>query len=112
MHGGRAGFFLMIRRPPRSTLFPYASLFRSPPRPSSPPPRSGRRRRPPKGSPSPPPRPPPASRRSEERRVGKSVDLGGRRIIKKKNRLHCESQEGSCVYLDSHYCRTAPARTS
>ncbi len=24
-------------------------------------------------------------RRSEERRVGKSVDLGGRRIIKKKN---------------------------
>src|SRR5437868_13087460 len=27
-----------------------------------------------------------ASRRSEERRVGKSVDLGGRRIIKKKKR--------------------------
>src|SRR5205807_5542659 len=27
----------------------------------------------------------PASFRSEERRVGKSVDLGGRRIIKKKN---------------------------
>src|SRR6266481_8204988 len=26
----------------------------------------------------------PAHRRSEERRVGKSVDLGGRRIIKKK----------------------------
>ena len=25
------------------------------------------------------------SRRSEERRVGKSVDLGGSRIIKKKN---------------------------
>src|SRR2546430_10096348 len=24
-------FFLMIRRPPRSTLFPYTSLFRSPP---------------------------------------------------------------------------------
>src|ERR1019366_371709 len=23
------GFFLMIRRPPRSTLFPYATLFRS-----------------------------------------------------------------------------------
>src|SRR2546430_7126567 len=29
-------FFLMIRRPPRSTLFPYTTLFRS---------RSGRRRR-------------------------------------------------------------------
>src|SRR5437588_9318799 len=33
-------FFLMIRRPPRSTLFPYTTLFRSPPtwpRCSSPP---------------------------------------------------------------------------
>src|SRR5258708_31488346 len=29
-------------------------------------------------------RPGASSRRSEERRVGKSVDLGGRRIIKKK----------------------------
>src|SRR6266480_3888106 len=27
-------FFLMIRRPPRSTLFPYTTLFRSGPRPS------------------------------------------------------------------------------
>src|SRR2546430_11022592 len=26
-------FFLIIRRPPRSTLFPYPTLFRSPPRP-------------------------------------------------------------------------------
>src|ERR1039457_7342966 len=25
-------FFLMIRRPPRSTLFPYTTLFRAPPR--------------------------------------------------------------------------------
>src|SRR6266496_5147869 len=33
-------FFLMIRRPPRSTLFPYTTLFRSPrdgdPRPEEP----------------------------------------------------------------------------
>src|SRR5215510_9397136 len=29
-------FFLMIRRPPRSTLFPYTTLFRSPPRPGRP----------------------------------------------------------------------------
>src|SRR3712207_8577883 len=29
-------FFLMIRRPPRSTLFPYTTLFRSPPRPRRP----------------------------------------------------------------------------
>src|SRR2546425_6844264 len=28
-------FFLMIRRPPRSTLFPYTTLFRSPSRSSS-----------------------------------------------------------------------------
>src|SRR5258706_3863023 len=28
-----AFFFLMIRRPPRSTLFPYTTLFRSPPAP-------------------------------------------------------------------------------
>src|SRR3712207_8199322 len=49
-------FFLMIRRPPRSTLFPYTTLFRSPcPRrvllPGRPPPPRrprppGRRRRP------------------------------------------------------------------
>src|SRR3712207_7567100 len=26
---GRSFFFLMIRRPPRSTLFPYTTLFRS-----------------------------------------------------------------------------------
>src|SRR6267154_5988142 len=26
-------FFLMIRRPPRSTLFPYTTLFRAPPAP-------------------------------------------------------------------------------
>src|SRR2546426_2505937 len=30
-------FFLMIRRPPRSTLFPYTTLFRSPDRPDRPP---------------------------------------------------------------------------
>src|SRR3712207_8145819 len=29
-------FFLMIRRPPRSTLFPYTTLFRSPPGESEP----------------------------------------------------------------------------
>src|SRR5690554_8183448 len=29
-------FFLMIRRPPRSTLFPYTTLFRSLPRRGSP----------------------------------------------------------------------------
>src|SRR5436309_15376330 len=35
LNGGfrRVFFFLMIRRPPRSTLFPYTTLFRSPPAP-------------------------------------------------------------------------------
>src|SRR3712207_7730820 len=45
-------FFLMIRRPPRSTLFPYTTLFRSGPAERSPargrpaPRRTRRRRRP------------------------------------------------------------------
>src|SRR2546427_614399 len=30
MHPYLSFFFLMIRRPPRSTLFPYTTLFRSP----------------------------------------------------------------------------------
>src|SRR2546430_9871019 len=37
-------FFLMIRRPPRSTLFPYTTLFRSSPGPCGPAPRPPRRR--------------------------------------------------------------------
>src|SRR5689334_25439000 len=89
----------MIRRPPRSTLFPYTTLFRSP----SPPQRLGER-----GSgahalfagletgPSPLSAPHPLGgcrealpgrpRRSEERRVGKRVDVGGRRRIKSETR--------------------------
>src|SRR5436309_9320009 len=49
-------FFLMIRRPPRSTLFPYTTLFRSRrgrPRPARSPARRARRRRPDPGSPAP-----------------------------------------------------------
>src|SRR5689334_23968514 len=34
-------FFLMIRRPPRSTLFPYTTLFRSPRESIPPVPRAG-----------------------------------------------------------------------
>src|SRR5258707_10359725 len=37
-------FFLMIRRPPRSTLFPYTTLFRSPGEPRRPAPDRARRR--------------------------------------------------------------------
>src|SRR5574339_707718 len=35
LHFSHFFFFLMIRRPPRSTLFPYTTLFRSPAIPSS-----------------------------------------------------------------------------
>src|SRR5471030_2826801 len=38
-------FFLMIRRPPRSTLFPYSTLFRSPPTAAPKPPNQTRWRR-------------------------------------------------------------------
>src|SRR2546421_10710716 len=38
-------FFLMIRRPPRSTLFPYTTLFRSPPIRHPPPARARSSRR-------------------------------------------------------------------
>src|SRR5256885_15463148 len=79
----------MIRRPPRSTLFPYTTLFRSPiefrmdaaffqrdllrllaARGCAYAIKVGYW----------------SWLRSEERRVGKSVDLGGRRIIKKKKK--------------------------
>src|SRR2546430_5031705 len=43
MADNRTFFFLMIRRPPRSTLFPYTTLFRSTQRRTPP----GRGRRPP-----------------------------------------------------------------
>src|SRR3712207_9173616 len=35
--------------------------------------------------------------RSEERRVGKSVDLGGRRIIKKKNKKSITEEPGVTI---------------
>src|SRR5258708_26543092 len=53
----------MIRRPPRSTLFPYTTLFRSSTNAApAPPPRSPRRR-----LPQPPPRPSPRRVRSPPR---------------------------------------------
>src|SRR5690606_41596143 len=45
-------FFLMIRRPPRSTLFPYTTLFRSEARATG---RGGTRRSPPPPATPPPP---------------------------------------------------------
>src|SRR3712207_7094628 len=91
----------MIRRPPRSTLFPYTTLFRSPPRradlgrgragargSSRGPARAPGRRR--AGSRSPPPPPRPAAPRSEEH----TSELQSRQYLvcrllleKKKNKI-------------------------
>src|SRR6266508_6499712 len=57
-------FFLIIRRPPRSTLFPYTTLFRSPA--CGPPTATPTTAATPCRSPSPTRRGPPAHRRSEE----------------------------------------------
>src|SRR4051812_49884599 len=76
----------MIRRPPRSTLFPYTTLFRSPP----PPGRPGRARR---GACRGPPRSDfPKRRRSEEHtsELQSHVNLVCRLLLeKKKKRTHC-----------------------
>src|SRR6266511_5880714 len=67
-------FFLMIRRPPRSTLFPYTTLFRSAPRTPTACPRS-RDRIPPRG-------------RSEEHtsELQSRENLVCRLLLEKKNR--------------------------
>src|SRR3989337_3938713 len=67
----RVFFFLMIRRPPRSTLFPYTTLFRSNDTATT----------------------------EIGELVGKSVDLGGRRIIDRK-RTRLNSSHGSISYAD------------
>src|SRR6266705_6224287 len=68
-------FFLMIRRPPRSTLFPYTTLFRPPPSPSRE--RSALRRRRPY-----------TSRRSEEHtsELQSPYDLVCRLLLEKKKK--------------------------
>src|SRR5437588_12261914 len=52
-----------------------------------------------------PPRPGPAPR-SEERRVGKSVDLGGRRSIKKKRKEKTRRRRNDKKNRTSQYKRT------
>src|SRR6266496_5472566 len=72
-------FFLMIRRPPRSTLFPYTTLFRSP---------SAAARR---ASPASAPRPCRSRRRSEEHtsELQSRRDLVCRLLLEKKKRYIC-----------------------
>src|SRR5690349_23217321 len=83
-------FFLMIRRPPRSTLFPYTTLFRSPPR-------AGSR---PRGKPHPPDaRPRFWGMRSEEHtsELQSRRDLVCRLLLEKK-----KINKGSSTYI-GHY---------
>ena len=50
--------------------------------------------------------------RSEERRVGKSVDLGGRRIIKKKkNKNKKKKKKKKQKHNQSDYCKQKIIRT-
>src|SRR6266478_8857906 len=69
-------FFLMIRRPPRSTLFPYTTLFRSWGCPRSPPGTCGRRR--------------PAAPRSEEHtsELQSQSNLVCRLLLEKKKKKY------------------------
>src|SRR6266571_1083877 len=86
-------FFLMIRRPPRSTLFPYTTLFRSrhPPRLR----RRGRRRRR-RGT-----RPPRSEEHTSE--LQSHVNLVCRLLLEKKN-----TQSASCRWR----CPQIPTPTS
>src|SRR2546427_8825771 len=91
-------FFLMIRRPPRSTLFPYTTLFRSSRNRSSWPAARSRRRAPPlRTIPSwrrprtPRPRPSsPSGRRSEEHtsELQSQSNLVCRLLLEKKKKYH------------------------
>src|SRR5215218_10616432 len=82
-------FFLMIRRPPRSTLFPYTTLFRSPPAGTS---RAPSRTRGPR-------RP---RRRSEEHtsELQSHSDLVCRLLLEKKKKLRQRRQHGGRGHRD------------
>src|SRR3712207_7205441 len=103
-------FFLMIRRPPRSTLFPYTTLFRSP---------RGGRHRPRRRQPRDPPRlhvPRPLGRRArgarprrQQDRDRKSTRLNSSHAnisyavfcLKKKNNPHISL--GALLLLNRHH---------
>src|SRR6266513_3651240 len=80
-------FFLMIRRPPRSTLFPYTTLFRSRPR---------------RGAPAASRRSAPRSARPRARSEEHTSELQSRfdlvcRLLLEKNKDIIQIFRGSCV---------------
>src|SRR5688572_31751760 len=89
-------FFLMIRRPPRSTLFPYTTLFRSSPAcggSTSPTPGSARPARPP--SPAPP--------RSEEHtsELQSQSNLVCRLLLEKKKKKNTKTLQPTHTTLNT-----------
>src|SRR3712207_7140843 len=101
-------FFLMIRRPPRSTLFPYTTLFRS--TPSSTPSRCGRWSSTPGSTPTPrtrrpTPRPaPPGWRPGSTRSEEHTSELQSRQYLvcrllleKKKKKKHTTQHDKATV---------------
>src|SRR6266571_1351816 len=84
----------MIRRPPRSTLFPYTTLFRSRRRPPSPSRRTGGRNR-------------HAADRSEEHtsELQSHVNLVCRLLLEKKKNTKCSA---ACLNLNHGVCAKCP----
>src|SRR2546430_10046042 len=79
-------FFLMIRRPPRSTLFPYTTLFRSL--------RAARTRA---GAAPPPPAPPPLARSEEHTSELQSQSNLVCRLLLEKKKQYCGEAIGSGI---------------
>src|SRR3712207_7682475 len=72
----------MIRRPPRSTLFPYTTLFRSP-----------RPRRAPDARVAPPPRHPPAARAHAQLRHARALARGARALRSEEHTSELQSRQ-------------------
>src|SRR2546422_3684843 len=100
-------FFLMIRRPPRSTLFPYTTLFRSPParpRADRPPPAQFRR-----GGRGARPRVPRHARRSEEHtsELQSRLHLVCRLLLEKKKKKKISNKLCTNTHETTKMCRNS-----
>src|SRR2546427_6968715 len=94
-------FFLMIRRPPRSTLFPYTTLFRSrPPRASSRARRpAGRTRR--SRAACPAPRGPPSRSEEHTSELQSQSNLVCRLLLEKKKKNKKQTNDATQQTIES-----------
>src|SRR2546430_7628914 len=103
-------FFLMIRRPPRSTLFPYTTLFRSRsprPAPSAGAPRRSRSRGRRWASTLPPPSPSPARSEEHTSELQSQSNLVCRLLLeKKKNQSHVTREHINITPHNEYTTRT------